>query len=183
MKILFSFTCILFLFFSFIEPVSVKASETYTIEKYSTDMHLSQEQIADLIAFSNAHHINFELVYHLLYVETGGTFKHNLVGPETKYGKAYGIAQFMENTAPWIAEMYGFQYKNKNDLFNPVYSTKLCICYLHYLNFGGKGHEGYHDWHATLTAYNRGMYGLEAYKKINGTAISVYSQSILKKAF
>ncbi|WP_062319134.1 transglycosylase SLT domain-containing protein [Halolactibacillus sp. JCM 19043] len=72
------------------------------------------------------------IVYELLKVETGHTFAPDTVGPETIYGHAYGMAQFMENTAPWIAEMAGVAYE-KSMLFDPYYSMKLSVVYLDYL--------------------------------------------------
>ncbi|GAF24592.1 hypothetical protein JCM19047_4510 [Bacillus sp. JCM 19047] len=59
------------------------------------------------------------LVYELLKVESGATFDEHAIGPETKYGHAYGMAQFMTNTAPWIADMAELEYK-KDYLFNPT---------------------------------------------------------------
>ncbi|MCE7794241.1 transglycosylase SLT domain-containing protein [Salipaludibacillus sp. CUR1] len=119
--------------------------------------------------------INPFLVYELLKVETGGQFDPEMVGPETKYGHAYGMAQFMKNTGPWIAEMAGLQYED-DMLFDPHYSIQLSIVYLDYL------YEQYGDWDHALTAYHRGMYGLEQYIKDNGDAKSWYAVEIQENA-
>ncbi|MFD1018775.1 lytic transglycosylase domain-containing protein [Thalassobacillus hwangdonensis] len=115
------------------------------------------------------------LAYELLKVETGRTFDPELVGPKTKYGHAYGMAQFMKNTAPWIAEMAGLPYKEEL-LFDPYYSMQLSLVYLDYL------HNEYGNWDEALTAYHRGMGGLEEYKKKNGHANSWYAEAIQEGA-
>ncbi|WLD92096.1 lytic transglycosylase domain-containing protein [Alkalihalobacillus sp. AL-G] len=115
------------------------------------------------------------IVYELLRVETGNTFDPNIVGPETKYGRAYGMAQFMKNTAPWIAEMADLPYSEEK-LFDPYYSIQLAIVYLDYL------HAKYKDWDKVLTAYNRGMYGMETYIQEKGHAKSWYAKEIREKA-
>ncbi|TCP19752.1 transglycosylase-like protein with SLT domain [Scopulibacillus darangshiensis] len=115
------------------------------------------------------------LVYGLLKVESGNSFDPKIVGPETKYGRAYGMAQFMENTAPWIADMAGLKY-DKKYLYNPYYSIMLSITYLDYLY--GK----YHNWNKALTAYNRGTGGMENYVAVTGNAKSEYATKIQTNA-
>lgn len=115
------------------------------------------------------------LVYELLKVETGGEFDPDLVGPKTEYGQAYGIAQFMKNTGPWIADMADLPYKDEM-LFDPHYSIQLSIVYLEFL------YKEYGDWNHALTAYHRGMYGLEQYIEENGDAKSWYAVEILENA-
>ncbi|MDX8045969.1 transglycosylase SLT domain-containing protein [Gracilibacillus sp. S3-1-1] len=115
------------------------------------------------------------IVYELLKIETGKTFDTELVGPETKYGHAYGMAQFMKNTAPWIADMAELPYKDEL-LFDPYYSIKLSLVYLDYL------YDQYDNWDETLTAYNRGMSGLEQFKMENGHASSEYAMRIQRNA-
>ncbi|MFZ4452009.1 lytic transglycosylase domain-containing protein [Salibacterium aidingense] len=115
------------------------------------------------------------LVYELLHVETGGTFDPTLTGPPTEYGRAYGLGQFMKNTGPWIADLSGLPYRDSL-LFDPYYSIQLSIEYLDYL------HDKYNDWDQALTAYHRGVGGLEAYKSRHGNAESWYAEEIQKKA-
>ncbi|MBU9712088.1 transglycosylase SLT domain-containing protein [Bacillus tamaricis] len=115
------------------------------------------------------------LVYELLKVETGGTFDPHLIGPETPYGHAYGLAQFMTNTGPWIAEMAGIPYE-QDKLFDPIYSIQLAIVYLDFL------YQQYGDWNHALTAYHRGIYGLEQYIEENGHAESWYAVLIQENA-
>lgn len=115
------------------------------------------------------------LVYELLKVESGATFDEHAIGPETKYGHAYGMAQFMTNTAPWIADMAELEYK-KDYLFNPYYAIHLSVQYLQFL------HDQYNDWDKALTAYHRGMGGLQSYLAENGHAKSDYAVTIQKQA-
>lgn len=161
---------------------NVQAAKDKDIVFYSKELNISQEDTATLINYADEKQVDFKIVYGLLYAETGGTFNHQAVGPKTRYGRAYGIAQFMENTAPWIASMAQVNYKGKEDLFNASYSIRLAIMYLSYLQYGGEGHTGYYNWHATLTAYNRGTAGLNRYIKNKSTPVSSYSQSVLKYA-
>lgn len=120
------------------------------------------------------HKINPEIVFELLKVETGGTFDPELVGPKTEYGRAYGMAQFMTNTAPWIAKMAGLAYK-KEKLFDPYYSIELSITYLDFL------YERYGNWNKALTAYNRGMGGLASYIEKHGDSKSTYAVTIRER--
>ncbi|MBU9722472.1 MULTISPECIES: lytic transglycosylase domain-containing protein [Bacillaceae] len=115
------------------------------------------------------------LVYELIKVETGGTFDPELVGPETSYGHAYGLAQFMKNTGPWIADMAGLPYDDAL-LFDPYYSIQLSVVYLDFL------YQHYGDWNHALTAYHRGMYGLEQFVNENGHAESWYAVLIQENA-
>ncbi|WP_258871080.1 transglycosylase SLT domain-containing protein, partial [Halobacillus trueperi] len=116
-----------------------------------------------LVKEAERYKINPFLVYELLKVETGGTFDPELVGPETKYGHAYGMSQFMKNTAPWIADMAGLPYEEEL-LFDPYYSMQLSLVYLDFLQ------NKYDNWDEALTAYHRGMGGLNEYKEENGHA-------------
>nr|WP_184664481.1 transglycosylase SLT domain-containing protein [Texcoconibacillus texcoconensis] len=115
------------------------------------------------------------LVYELLRVESGEKFEPDLVGPETEYGHAYGLAQFMKNTGPWIADMAGLPYEH-DKLFDPYYSIQLAVVYLDFL------YDKYEDWDHALTAYHRGIYGLEQYIEDHGHAKSWYAEEIQEKA-
>ncbi|WP_253288921.1 lytic transglycosylase domain-containing protein [Amphibacillus sp. MSJ-3] len=115
------------------------------------------------------------LVYELLKVETGYTFDPHLIGPKTKYGHAYGMSQFMKNTAPWVAELAGLPYSD-DLLFDPYYSMQLAIVYLDFL------HHKYQNWDEALTAYHRGMTGMEQYRQKTGSAKSHYAERILTNA-
>ncbi|HLQ71413.1 MAG TPA: transglycosylase SLT domain-containing protein [Bacillota bacterium] len=111
--------------------------------------------------------------YELLKTETGGTFDPQLIGPKTKYGHAYGLGQFMKNTAPWIADMSNVAYED-DLLFDPYYSIHLTCVYLDFL------YSQYENWDKTLTAYHRGIGGLESYIERNGHAKSKYATEILE---
>lgn len=115
------------------------------------------------------------IVYNLIKVETGGTFDPNLVGPDTKYGNARGLGQIMHsNTAAWLASLAGLEYYGKEQLFDPYFSIELTVVYLDFL------YRKYGNWEEALTAYNRGMYGLEQYKARTGHAKSSYATKILQ---
>src|SRR5690606_37973726 len=115
------------------------------------------------------------IVYNLIKVETGGTFDPNLVGPDTKYGNARGLGQIMHsNTAAWLASLASLEYYGKEQLFDPYFSIELTVVYLDFL------YRKYGNWEEALTAYNRGMYGLEQYKARTGHAKSSYATKILQ---
>ncbi|MBU9712728.1 transglycosylase SLT domain-containing protein [Bacillus tamaricis] len=128
-----------------------------------------------LVLESTAKGIDPFLIYELLRVETGGTFSPDTVGPQTRYGRAYGLAQFMENTSPWIADMADLPY-NHDMLFDPLYSIQLCVTYLEFL------YNQYGDWDYALTAYHRGIYGMQNYVEEHGNARSWYAVEIQDKA-
>lgn len=125
---------------------------------------------------ANDKDIDPAIVYELLSVETGETFDPDLVGPETRYGRAFGMAQFMTNTGPWIADMADIDYE-KEFLYNPYYSMRLSVEYLDHLH---NKYDG--DWNKALTAYHRGIAGMNTYMKENGDAKSWYAVEIQEKA-
>ncbi|ALA51130.1 transglycosylase SLT domain-containing protein [Shouchella clausii] len=136
-----------------------------------SDGHFKKEWGMYLAHLAEQKQMNPYLVYELLKVESGEQFDTNAVGPKTKYGHAYGMAQFMTNTAPWIAEMAGVEYRQEL-LFDPFYAIQLSVEYLDFL------YDQYGDWDKALTAYNRGMGGLESYINENGDAKSSYAVKI-----
>lgn len=141
---------------------------------------LTVDEMKHLIKEANRHDVPIEILIKLL--KTESNFEKDTVGPLTPYGHAYGIAQFMENTAPWIAEMADLEYK-KEHLFDPIYSITLAATYLNYLQYGDEqSHAGFHDWHASLTAYNRGIGGFKSYVRDNQTPVSRFSNTIINQA-
>ncbi|SER81261.1 lytic transglycosylase domain-containing protein [Salisediminibacterium halotolerans] len=120
--------------------------------------------------------INPFIVYELLKVETGDQFDPDMVGPETSDGHAYGLAQFMKNTGPWIADKAGLDYEHEK-LFDPYYAMHLSVTYLDYLYDEYDG-----NWDKALTAYHRGMDGMEQYKDEHGDAKSWYAVDIQEDA-
>ncbi|GAA0353953.1 transglycosylase SLT domain-containing protein [Bacillus horti] len=155
-------------------------SELITYYLDQIDHKLSEEEMEHLIKESNRYDIPPEILIKLL--KTESNFDKDTIGPRTQYGHAYGIAQFMENTAPWIASMANLEYEMEY-LFDPIYSITLAATYLNYLQYGdGQGHEGFHDWHASLTAYNRGVAGLNSYVRNHQTTVSRFSNTIINQA-
>lgn len=140
-----------------------------------SDGHFKRDWAVLLGLEADKHGIDPLIVYELLKIESGETFDPDAVGPETRYGQAYGLAQFMENTGPWIAEKAGMDYE-KEKLFDPHYAIQLSVTYLSYL------YDKYEDWDHALTAYHRGMTGLEKYIDENGDAASWYAVEIQENA-
>ncbi|MGA9289885.1 MAG: lytic transglycosylase domain-containing protein [Anaerobacillus sp.] len=161
------------------ESISVenwKEAKAYSEEFYTdSDGKFSKKWGLFLSYQSMKADIDPAIAYELLKVETGNTFDPELIGPETKYGHAYGMAQFMTNTAPWIADMAGVDYSEEK-LFDPYFSMTLSVTYLDYL------YDKYENWDEALTAYNRGIGGLETYVSEEGTPKSGYSEKIQEMA-
>ena len=88
-----------------------------------------------------------------------------------------GLGQLMANTAEPVAARLGVAY-DPDKLFEPAYNVLLFTTQLKYL-------YEFYDWdfHKTLTAYNRGQYGLEKYIASRSSYInpevSDYSMMIL----
>jgi soluble lytic murein transglycosylase-like protein len=173
---------------SFVSNSSDLKEQTYNFKEWKgmqtlarnlvkkSDGEFKKEWALFLVHLANRYEIDPYIVFELLRVETGGQFNPELKGPKTKYGRAYGLSQFMKNTAPWIAEMADLKYKDEL-LFDPYYSIQLSIVYLDFLY---NRYEG--NWDKALTAYNRGIYGLEKFVETNGHAKSSYALGILSEA-
>lgn len=153
------------------EASLVKARKFYK----ESDGQFSEEWGMFLAEKAEEYSIDPYILFELIRVETGGTFDPDTVGPETKFGRAYGLTQFMENTSPWIANMADLHYE-KELLYNPYYAIELAVVYLDFL------YERYGDWDHALTAYHRGMYGLEQFVDEKGHANSWYAEEIQEKA-
>lgn len=153
-------------------PEREKVAETLVL---ASENKFKKEWALYLVKEANRYNIDPYLVFELLNVETGGTFNPEVIGPETKYGRAFGMAQFMKNTAPWIAEMAGLPYKEEL-LFDPYYSIQLSLVYLDYLE------NRYGNWDEALTAYHRGMSGLQIFIDQKGHAKSWYATEIQSNA-
>ncbi len=89
-----------------------------------------------------------------------------------------GLGQLMENTAEPIAKNLGLEYEPKK-LFEPEYNIKLFTTQLAYLK-----RILDNNLHMTLTAYNRGEWGLKRYmasrSNTSNPARSTYSDKIMK---
>jgi soluble lytic murein transglycosylase-like protein len=153
----------------------MKADKLSSQFEESSDGHFKKEWGMFLVREAERRGVDPYIVYELLRVESGEGFDPKAVGPQTKYGRAYGMAQFMKNTAPWIAEMANMPY-DENKLFDPYYSIQLSIVYLDYL------HAKYDNWDKALTAYHRGMFGMEQYIQEKGHAKSQYAREIQQEA-
>lgn len=87
---------------------------------------------------------------------------------------AVGIMQIMPKTGKWLASMMGKKYEQEY-LYDPLYNIELGCFYLSWLL---ERYDG--NLHSALTAYNRGMTGLEDYERKNKTTVSSYSEKIIE---
>jgi soluble lytic murein transglycosylase-like protein len=149
--------------------------ENIALEVYISELTgLSNEAVDMIISQSNEIGIDPFVVVGIIRVES--VFDPYVVG---SLGER-GLGQLMANTAEPVAKNLGIEY-NPDKLFEPVYNILLFTTQLNYL------YEFYDkDIHKTLTAYNRGQYGLEKYiASRNGhtnPAISDYSITVLEFA-
>jgi soluble lytic murein transglycosylase-like protein len=86
-----------------------------------------------------------------------------------------GLFQLNDNTSPWLAKKVGINNFNYEMAYNPELNTNMGLWYLSYL------YGRYNNWHDTLTAYNRGINGLEKFKERTGSSRSTYSRRILDR--
>jgi soluble lytic murein transglycosylase-like protein len=149
--------------------------ENIALEAYISELTgLNNEAVDMIISQSNEIGIDPFVVVGIIRVES--VFDPYIVG---SLGER-GLGQLMANTAEPVAKNLGIEY-NPDKLFEPVYNILLFTTQLNYL------YEFYDkDIHKTLTAYNRGQYGLEKYiASRNGhtnPAISEYSITVLEFA-
>ena len=133
---------------------------------------LSDEDSRFLYEECNEKNLDLFMVMGIMRVESN--FRNDLVGGMGERG----IGQLMENTAKPLAKNLGIKY-DPNKLFNNQYNILLFTTQLKYLNEIYNG-----DPHKTLTAYNRGQYGLKKYiasrSSRRNPAISTYSQKVMK---
>ncbi len=133
---------------------------------------LTKEEAEFLINECNKKDLNIFLVIGLIKLESN--FNANLVGTSGERG----LGQLMLNTAEALAENLNIEYSPEY-LFEPKYNIKLFTTHLRYLK---KYYDN--DIHKTLTAYNRGQYGLKKYmasrSRATNRAISIYSRRVLE---
>lgn len=145
------------------------------LEDFIVDVSgLSREDSTYLIESCENIEVDPLLILSLIRVES--FFDPYLVGTSGERG----LGQLMANTAKPVAESIGVEY-NPDKLFEPKYNILLFTTQFKYLM---DYYEG--DIHKTLTAYNRGQYGLEKYIASRSSharpEVSIYSSTILKYA-
>ena len=159
-----------------IKGINKEEKKIYTeLKDFIVDVSgLSREDSSYLIKASENIGVDPMLILSLIRVES--FFDPYLVGTSGERG----IGQLMANTAKPVAESIGVEY-DPDRLFEPQYNMLLFTTQFKYLmDF----YEG--DIHKTLTAYNRGQYGLEKYMASRSShsrpEVSIYSSTVLKYA-
>jgi len=158
------------------EEIIKENKKIYTaLEDFVVDVSgLSREDSSYLIQASEDIGVDTMLMLSLIRVES--YFDPYLVGTSGERG----IGQLMANTAKPVAESIGIEY-DPDKLFEPQYNILLFTTQFKYLLDYYDG-----DLHKTLTAYNRGQYGLKKYMASRSShsnpEVSVYSSTILEYA-
>src|SRR6056297_27007 len=159
-----------------IKGINKEEKKIYTeLKDFIVDVSgLSREDSSYLIKASENIGVDPMLILSLIRVES--FFDPYLVGTSGERG----IGQLMANTAKPVAESIGIEY-DPDKLFEPQYNMLLFTTQFKYLLDYYDG-----DLHKTLTAYNRGQYGLQKYMASRSShsnpEVSVYSSTILEYA-
>ncbi|MDW7668678.1 MAG: transglycosylase SLT domain-containing protein [Bacillota bacterium] len=159
-----------------IKGIKKEEKKTYTeLKDFIVDVSgLSREDSSYLIEASEKIGVDPMLMLSLIRVES--FFDPYLVGTSGERG----IGQLMANTAKPVAESIGVEY-DPDKLFEPKYNILLFTTQFKYLLDYYDG-----DLHKTLTAYNRGQYGLEKYMASRSShsrpEVSIYSSTVLEYA-
>jgi soluble lytic murein transglycosylase-like protein len=136
------------------------------LQKYTG---LSYRVVSLIVSDARASKIPPSIVVGLMQAES--TFD-----PHAFSGSSLGLGQINANTAPMLASRSGMTFGYAGQLYDPAYNTKLTVEYLSLL------YAKFHDWDATLTAYNRGIGGYESWVREYGTPRSQYSEEVLYDA-
>jgi soluble lytic murein transglycosylase-like protein len=159
-----------------IKEIKKEEKKSYTaLEDFIIDESgLSRDDSKYLIEASEKIGVDPTLMLSLIRVES--FFDPYLVGTSGERG----LGQLMANTAKPVAESIGVEY-DPEKLFEPQYNILLFTTQFKYLMDYYDG-----DLHKTLTAYNRGQYGLEKYMASRAShsrpEVSIYSSTVLKYA-
>lgn len=142
------------------------------IQFVSDTTGLTIEEAEYLLNQCEEKNLDLFLVLGLMKLESN--FDKNAVGTSGERG----LGQLMENTAEPIAKNLGLEYEPKM-LFEPEYNIVIFTTQLAYLKKVFKNNV-----HMTLTAYNRGQWGLEKYMASRSTrtnpARSTYSDKVIR---
>ncbi|MBO8160628.1 MAG: transglycosylase SLT domain-containing protein [Thermosipho sp. (in: Bacteria)] len=139
-----------------------------TADRYNIDL-----QTAALIyRKSQKYGLDFEIVCSLIQWESG--FNPYALNHNSNNTCDIGLMQVNSRTAFWLAQKMKIKNFNEGMLYNPELNLEMGLFYLKGL------FERYdHDWHKTLTAYNRGPGGLLEYHRTTNSYQSRYSSRIL----
>lgn len=140
--------------------------ELTRIKRFSKHYKTTPEIVASVLRESELHGISPVIMLELIKTESS-FLPHAL----SKDG-ARGLCQIRPVTAKEAAQELGLEYQPEL-LFDAEYSIKLGTYYLAKLV---KLYD--YDYHRALTAYNRGIKGMNEYIKRTGTPVSNYSSRI-----
>lgn len=140
--------------------------ELSKIKRYSEHYQTTPEIVASVLRESELQGISPLIMLEL--IKTESNFQPGALSRDG----ARGLCQLRPITAKEVAQELGLEYRTEL-LLEADYSIKLGTYYL------AKLVKLYnHDYHRALTAYNRGIRGMDEYIKRTGTPVSGYSSRI-----
>jgi len=119
----------------------------------------------------------YEEVLPLIHIESGGTYKFDLIHKNTNGTCDYGVFQINENTYIHIIKQLkaeGREFESWDKL-NPRLNIACGVYWISYLKNNHKL-----DNHALYSSYNRGVYGAKQYASRNGTYETRYSREVVR---
>ena len=145
---------------------------------YIRNVPLEDELLKYICETCSQYGFDYEIFLGLLYVETGGTFKTNLVSK----ANAVGLCQIRVKYKEYFCESVGLKASDIS-LYNPYDSVHLAVALLNNIKQSCvKTYEGTDLYRVVLGIYNRGASGMKDYVEENGTLKTDYSEAILKRA-
>jgi len=155
--------------------------ETTVIEKdtsFVRDIPLSEELQEYAFDLCSQFGFDYELFLALMWIETGGTYKTNLVSKS----EAIGICQLRKKYKESFCEIAGLD-PVKVSLYDPEDSMYLSIALLNSIK--QSCYRSFHDedlTHVMLGIYNRGASGMKKYTDRYNTIETEYSNAIIERA-
>lgn len=119
----------------------------YTKEHLPKSHRKEYRKVAQTI-IDEALKFEFDPVFLLSVIQGESSFNPRMIGGVGEIG----MMQIRPTTAKWIAGMYGFQFKGRQSLFDPVTNIKIGAAYLDYLRDKFDSHAQLY-----LAAYNMGQ--------------------------
>ncbi len=139
-----------------------------------SDIPLSNELISHMQCECDIFGIDFYVLLGLIHVETGGTFRSDLISDTNDYG----LCQINKTYESYHCELVGIDPQTF-DAFNPYNSVSLAVRLLARLQEKySLRHEGKDLAMMYLGAYNRGESGMEARSNIETS----YAKKVLEMA-
>lgn len=139
-------------------------------EKYNT----TSEIIQLINEKARKYTIPKELVYNL--IETESKFLPQAVNNQNTNGTVdRGLMQINSRYAAWFAQQVGIDNFNLKMLFQPETNLEIGMWYLKSM------YNRYENWHAVVTAYNKGPTGMLRHYRRTGAYQSSYSVAVLSE--